>query len=82
MAAISLACGLFAMFIPIPVLDVILGIVGIVLAAVSMKSGVKGLAIAGLIVSIIGTIFAIGYTITVLGLVPDEWILMVPQLIR
>ena len=82
MAAISLGCGVFAMFLPVPVLDVILGIVGIVLASIAMKSGVKGLAIAGLVVSIVGTVFAIGYTIYVLGVIPDEWVLMSQPLIR
>ena len=82
MAAISLGCGIFAMFLPVPVLDVILGIIGIVFASVAMKSGVKGLAIAALVVSIVGTVIAIGYTIYVLGIIPDEWVLMSLPLIR
>ena len=65
LAIAALVCGLFAMFIPIPVLDMVAGIVGIVLAVQARKSGVGGLAIAGLVVSIIGTIWATIFTITV-----------------
>ena len=67
-AGIALALGIAAMIIPIPVLDVIAGVVGIVLAAQARKTGVGGLAIAGLVVSIIGTVIAFFYTIGVLFL--------------
>ena len=73
---LSLVFGIFAMFLPIPVVDVILGVAGIVLAALAMKSGSKGLAIAGLICSIIGTVLAISFTFEVLGVIPDAWLLM------
>ena len=81
MAAIALGGGLFAMIVPIPVIDVILGIMGIVLAALAMKSGVRGLAIAALIVSIIGTMVAISFTISVLAGFPSEWALTTQMLL-
>ena len=81
MAAIALGGGLFAMIVPIPVIDVILGILGIVLAALAMKSGVRGLAIAALIVSIIGTMVAISFTISVLAGFPSEWALTAQQML-
>ena len=65
LAIAALICGLFAMFIPVPVLDIIIGVAGIVLSVMARKSGVGGLAIAALVVSIIGTIFAVIFTITV-----------------
>ena len=68
MAAIAFACGIYSMTLPVPVIDILLGLTGIILAALAMRSGAKGLAIAGLIVSIVGTLFAIFYTIDVLGL--------------
>ena len=73
MAALSLVFGIFAMFLPIPVLDVLLGVAGLVLAVLALKSGSRGLAIAGLICSIIGTLFAISFTLEVLRLIPAEW---------
>lgn len=67
LAGIALALGIAALVIPVPVLDVIAGVVGIVLAALARKSGVGGLAIAALVISIIGTVVAIFYTLAVLG---------------
>ena len=72
-AGIALGCGIFAMTVPVAVVDVILGILGIVLAAIAMRSGVKGLAIAALIVSIIGTVVAISFTISVLTGAHGGW---------
>lgn len=69
-AIVSLIFGILAMTIPVPVLDVILGIAGIVLYSKSKKAGYSGgLAVAGLVVSIIGTIVATIYTLGVLLLV-------------
>ena len=68
MAAIALVCGILALTLPVPVLDVIFGIAGIVLAGMAMNSRSKGLAIAGLVVSILGTLVAIAYTMDELGL--------------
>ena len=63
----------------VPVLGVILGVVGIILAIVARKSGVGGMAIAGLICSIIGTMWAALLTFLVcgivwLGLTMDNWL--------
>ena len=69
LAIISIVCGALAMFLPVAVLDVVFGVAGIVLAVVAKKTGVKGLAIAGLVISIIGTVLAVSYTLTVLGVV-------------
>jgi len=62
MAGVGLGLGLFALIIPIPFLDVVAGIVGIILAAMSRKKGSKGLGVAALVISIIGLLAAIGYT--------------------
>ena len=77
MAGVALACGILASTLPVPVIDIIFGIVGVILAAVAMRSGVKGLAIAGLVVSIIGTFIAIGYTVDELGLLTDDFMALV-----
>ena len=82
LAAVSVAFGLFALYVPIAVLDVILGISGIVLAALAMRSGVRALAVAGMVLSIMGTEEAIFFTIGRLSSSPGEWVLMLPQLIR
>ena len=78
-SAIAFACGVYAMTLPVPVLDIILGIVGIILAAVAMRGQTKGLAIAGLVVSILGTFFALSYTAVVLGWI-DTTALMIHRL--
>lgn len=64
-AVAALVCGICAilMFF-IPVLGLVLGIVAIILALVSRKTfGKSGLAIAGLVTGIIGTIFSVLFTI-------------------
>lgn len=66
MAGIALACGIVAMIIPIPVVNIIVGLLGMVLSRMSHKTGVGGLAIGGLVVSIVGTVFAFFYTILIL----------------
>ena len=76
-AVLSLVFGIFAMFLPIPVVDVMLGVAGIVLSIIALNSGSKGLAIAGLICSIIGTLLAISFTLDVLGVIPDAWLLLI-----
>jgi len=67
MAGWALAFGIIAMTIPIPVLDIIVGVLGIVFASKAKKTGVGGLAIGALAVSIIGTIVAINFTLHVLA---------------
>jgi len=64
-AVASLVLGIVALTVPVPVLDIIAGIVGIILAAVAMKNKAGGMAIAGLVVSILGTFAAISFTIGV-----------------
>ena len=67
-AIASLVLGIGAMTIPVPVLDIIIGIVGLILALSSKSDGYKGgLRIAGFVCSILGIIFATIYTIVVLA---------------
>ena len=68
LAIASLVLGILAMTIPVPILDIIFGVIGIVLGRIAQKSGVGGLATGGFVVSIIGTVVATGYTILVMGL--------------
>ena len=66
-AVASLILGITAMVLPIPVLDLIIGIAGIILAISSKNDGyVGGMRTAGFVCSIIGTIFAAIFTYTVL----------------
>jgi len=58
----SLVCGCIAIFLstifPVPMVGLILGVVGIVMAVLAKKEGAKsGVQTAGFIVSIIGTVF-------------------------
>jgi hypothetical protein len=53
------------MLFPVPYIDVVFGIGGIALAAMAGQRGARGLRIAGLIVSIIGTVIAFFYTLGV-----------------
>ncbi|MCL2559669.1 MAG: DUF4190 domain-containing protein [Turicibacter sp.] len=62
MAAWALALGVAAMTVPIPFIDIVAGVFGIILANKAAKNGVRGLATAALIFSIIGTIFSIIFT--------------------
>jgi len=64
MAGWSLGLGIAAMIVPIPVLDIVAGVIGIVLANKAKETGVQGLATAGLVCSIIGTIIAILFTLS------------------
>ena len=74
LAGYAVGCGFFALFVPIPIIDVILGVLGIVFAALALKSGVKGLAISALVISILGIISAISFTIGFFtGGLPGEW---------
>ncbi|MDR3012367.1 MAG: hypothetical protein LBU70_04070 [Chitinispirillales bacterium] len=66
-ALASLIFGIVAMIFPIPVLDIIFGITGIVLSCNAKKQGYNDtLQIASLVCSIIGTVMAITYTIVIL----------------
>jgi hypothetical protein len=63
-AIASLILGIIAMTVPIPVLDIIAGVIGLVLALQSKSEGFTGgVRTAGFVCSIIGTIWAIIYTI-------------------
>ena len=66
MGVISIILGVLAMVVLVPFLDVVFGVAGIALAAAAGSKGAKGLRTAGLIVSIIGTVLAIGYTLSFL----------------
>ena len=73
-AVASLVLGIVAMVLPIPVLDLIAGIIGIVLSCNAKKQGYKGgMEIAGLVCSIVGTVWAAVYTLFMLFLVPLIW---------
>ena len=69
MAITSLVLGICAAVVPIPVLDVIAGIIGIILAAVVRKNEApnrneaSGIAMGALALSIIGTIQALAFTV-------------------
>jgi len=73
MAVASLVLGLLAMTLPIAVLDIVLGVIGIVLSRVAKKSGANGMATAGFVVSIVGTCAALSYTAIVFGWIPNPW---------
>lgn len=67
-AIASLILGIAAMTIPVPVLDIILGVVGIILAVSSKNDGFTGgVRVGGFVCSIIGTIWATIYTIVILS---------------
>jgi len=63
MAVTALVLGILAMTLPIPVLDIILGVLGLIFASVAPSQGCRGgIQTAGLVLSILGTLVAIGYT--------------------
>lgn len=71
-AAGSLACGIVAATIPVPIFDVIVGALGFLFYALSVKKGYsRGLATAGLILSIIGIIAALSFTLSHFGIISD-----------
>lgn len=54
------------MTLPVPVIDVIIGVLGLIFAIVAKKKGhIGGMSTAGLVLSIIGTVWAIWFTISV-----------------
>ena len=64
-AIASLVLGICAIVFPIMIVGVILGVVGIVLAIMAKREGyIGGMATAGLVCSIIGTVFAVFWTFT------------------
>jgi len=63
-AIASLVLGISACVVPIPFLDLICGIIGILLAIQSKKVGFQaGIRTAGFVVSIVGTVFSVFYTL-------------------
>ena len=76
-AVAALVLGICALVVPIPFIDVVAGIIGIVLAVQAKKEGhTGGMATAGLVLSIIGTIFASMYTLGCVALLlfnTDPW---------
>ena len=63
-AIASLVCGIVAMTLPVPFLDIVAGIIGLVMFSKAKKQGFKGgLLTAGLVCSIIGTVWATIFTI-------------------
>jgi len=65
-SVVAFVCGILAMTLPIPIADVALGIIGLVFAIIAKKEGAGGLATAGLVLSIIGTVVAAMYTVEAL----------------
>jgi len=64
MAIAALVLGIAAMVLPVPVLDLAVGVTGIVLAILAKKNGFTGgLRTAGFVLSIIGSIAAFFYTV-------------------
>ncbi|MCL2532206.1 MAG: hypothetical protein FWE40_08645 [Oscillospiraceae bacterium] len=61
---VSIILGVLALTFPTPFIDVVFGIGGIVLAIIAGSKGARGLRIAGLIVSILGTLVAIAWTLS------------------
>ena len=67
-AIASFVLGLGAMTIPIPVLDIIIGVVGLILAISSKNDGyIGGIRTAGFVCSILGIIWATIFTVTILS---------------
>ena len=67
----ALICGIVAMMLPIPILDLIAGIAAIILIVKSSQLGGNGaLHITALVLAIVGTIFALSFTATMLFIVP------------
>jgi len=59
------------MVLPIPVLDLIAGIAAIILVVKSHKLGGNGgLHITAIVLAVIGTVLALGYTMTMLFILP------------
>lgn len=74
-AIASLVLGIVAMTVPIPILDIIAGIVGLVLYSSARREGYSGgLATAGLICSVLGTVWATIFTVSVFTLGLDYFI--------
>jgi len=67
-AIASLVLGICAIVVPIPILDIIMGVLGLVLASMSKNEGFNGgIRTGGLVCSIIGTVFAVIFTISCLA---------------
>ena len=65
-AVASLVLGIIAMTLPVPVLDIIIGVLGLIFAIYAKKKGHGGgMSTAGLVLSILGTIWSIWFTISV-----------------
>lgn len=62
LSIVGLILGILAMTVPVPVLDIVLGVAGLVLGIID-KNG-RGLRIAAIVVSVIGTLIAISFTIS------------------
>ena len=63
-AIAALVLGIIAMTVPIPFLDVIAGVIGIYLAVTAKREGFRGgLQTAAFVLSIIGTVIAVIFTI-------------------
>jgi uncharacterized membrane protein YeaQ/YmgE (transglycosylase-associated protein family) len=61
-----MALGIIAMFVPIPILDVICGLIGLVIA-LRLSKDLGRLRLNALVATIIGTIIALIYTIMTLS---------------
>jgi len=64
-AVASLVLGIVAMTLPLPVIDIIIGVLGLIFAVIAKKRGHQGgMSTAGLVLSILGTIFSVWSTIS------------------
>ena len=71
MAVVSLVCGIVSIVLPIPFLDLAIAIVGLVCAGKAKQYGYNGgIRTAGLVLSIIGTIFSALITLSFLACMP------------
>lgn len=67
-AIIALLFGIFALLIPIPIIDLVLGVLGIALAIFALYSGVNGLGVVALVFAAQGTMTSILYNLQEFGI--------------
>jgi len=74
-AVIALLCGLFAFLMPLPIVDIILGVAAFVFYGIALKFGQKqGCLMAAVIVfAILGILSAIGFNLMYFGIIENPW---------
>jgi hypothetical protein len=76
----SLALGIASIVLPLPLIGIIVGIIGIVLAVKQRKVSPNGIAMAGLITSIIGVVLGVIILLMIILLIPVAFMLMLGAL--